>query len=167
MGKSANARAKAFFQKAIAEGRSFRMSCWVCRTVGEHLYATRWSVGERACKKCGADLHPPKKVSRMWEIANQPKPAKARRAPKAVVYAEYIRSPEWAKVRVRKLREVGWKCERCGRKKHLQAHHLTYERLGRERLSDLEICCRGCHSREHGCWIQANRHLDAITGGWA
>jgi 5-methylcytosine-specific restriction endonuclease McrA len=99
----------------------------------------------------------------MWELVNLPKPARPKQRPKFVVYAEYIRSPEWKKVRARKLRQVGWKCERCGRTSYLQVHHLTYDRLGRERLSDLEICCAGCHSREHECWIHANRHLDAIA----
>jgi hypothetical protein len=74
--KRANARARAFFEEAVAEGRSFRVSCWVCKTSAEYMYVVRWSRGERACGKCGADLHPPRKVARMWELVNLPKPAR-------------------------------------------------------------------------------------------
>jgi 5-methylcytosine-specific restriction endonuclease McrA len=31
----------------------------------------------------------------------------------------------------------------------VEVHHLTYERLGEERLTDLVALCRSCHEREH------------------
>ncbi len=39
-------------------------------------------------------------------------------------------------------------CARCGRIKsaaNLQVHHLTYERLGNELPSDLQVLCHACH----------------------
>jgi hypothetical protein len=46
-------------------------------------------------------------------------------------------------------------CERCpdGANKRaaseLHLHHRTYERLGKERLEDVEILCRECHDKIH------------------
>jgi hypothetical protein len=37
------------------------------------------------------------------------------------------------------------RCRDCGRR-GTEAHHLTYERVGRERLSDLVLLCKRCHS---------------------
>ena len=34
-------------------------------------------------------------------------------------------------------------------RKYLQAHHLSYARLGHERLDDLEALCMHCHENEH------------------
>ena len=43
------------------------------------------------------------------------------------------------------LRLRGARCERCGHPHSLELHHKTYERLGRELTSDLEVLCRRCH----------------------
>ena len=45
-----------------------------------------------------------------------------------------------------------YKCESCGSNVQLQCHHITYERLTRERIDDLVILCggsNGCHQRIH------------------
>jgi 5-methylcytosine-specific restriction endonuclease McrA len=66
-----------------------------------------------------------------------------------VVYEDYIRSSRWReKARDCKSR-AGWRCARCGSTENLQAHHKTYARLGRERPTDLECLCDGCHETEH------------------
>jgi len=57
----------------------------------------------------------------------------------------YLRSDHWQEVRRKKLKQAGYKCEACGQKVKLDIHHLTYERLGKERLSDLQALCRSCH----------------------
>ena len=45
---------------------------------------------------------------------------------------------------------VGYKCSKCAVKgERLTVHHLTYERLGCELLSDLTPLCRGCHNEAH------------------
>ena len=60
-------------------------------------------------------------------------------------YRKYLASREWAvlkeKVRVRS----GGICERCFMAPHVQTHHVTYERMGHERLEDLEGVCEDCH----------------------
>lgn len=64
-----------------------------------------------------------------------------------VNYYEYIQSPEWKRKAQQAKSAAGWKCRRCGSSKRLECHHKTYERLGHERKSDLEVLCHECHSR--------------------
>jgi hypothetical protein len=64
-------------------------------------------------------------------------------------YTDYINSDAWQKFRARVKKARKNRCERCGadgNKVILQVHHLTYERLGHERLKDVELLCvRPCH----------------------
>lgn len=64
-------------------------------------------------------------------------------------YWAYLKSRTWS---VRAARAKRWGCcARCGKDTpKLDAHHKTYERLGRERPSDLEALCRTCHRETHG-----------------
>jgi hypothetical protein len=64
-------------------------------------------------------------------------------------YGEYLRSAHW-----RRLREAHRTSDQqqdcfCGETEHLQLHHLTYERLGREELDDLRWLCKRCHALVH------------------
>jgi len=34
--------------------------------------------------------------------------------------------------------------------RNLEVHHLTYDRLGDERMDDLEVLCPDCHRKAHG-----------------
>ncbi|RKY08529.1 MAG: hypothetical protein DRP56_04010 [Planctomycetota bacterium] len=68
---------------------------------------------------------------------------------KKLPYGLYLCSQWWGCVRRAKIREVGHKCEKCGFKHEIEVHHKTYERLGDERLSDLEVLCARCHNDEH------------------
>lgn len=65
-------------------------------------------------------------------------------------YLKHLQSKRWANSRAQCLKRDGYKCARCNSTKALQAHHLTYERLGNERLADLITLCRTCHEQEHG-----------------
>lgn len=74
-------------------------------------------------------------------------------------YKRYLRSRQWERLRERRLRRSGWSCERChesagrsakGNRTGLNLHHLTYERVGRERDEDLIVLCFACHEKEHG-----------------
>jgi hypothetical protein len=66
-------------------------------------------------------------------------------------YHEYLRTPHWRNTRIRALQRAGYQCKRCEtRGQRLEVHHLTYDRLGRERESDLTVLCEPCHAREHG-----------------
>jgi 5-methylcytosine-specific restriction endonuclease McrA len=64
-------------------------------------------------------------------------------------YQKYIRSKEWKQRASRMRKLAGYRCQRCGKKGvPLDVHHLTYERFGNERDSDLLVVCRPCHRIE-------------------
>ena len=68
-------------------------------------------------------------------------------------YQKYLKGSHWRKIRGKKLETAGQTCEECGANSFdviLDIHHLTYERIGRERLSDLKVLCRDCHEKAHG-----------------
>ena len=63
-------------------------------------------------------------------------------------YREYIESEEWRRKAVQAKERAGWRCQVCNRvgdEYGLNAHHRTYERLGRERPDDITVLCRECH----------------------
>lgn len=64
-------------------------------------------------------------------------------------YVEHMKSPEWSKIRQEVLGQTGGYCERCNNRA-AHVHHKTYDRLGSERIEDLEALCRECHWEEHG-----------------
>jgi hypothetical protein len=61
----------------------------------------------------------------------------------------YLKSDAWRQKRWRVLARANWFCEKCGNDAD-EVHHLTYERVGNELLSDLIALCRECHSKMHG-----------------
>lgn len=65
-------------------------------------------------------------------------------------YHKYLLSPKWRNIRTDILNERGHNCEKCGEKKNLQIHHLTYKNIFNEKPEDLMILCRSCHRKEHG-----------------
>lgn len=71
-------------------------------------------------------------------------------SPAVIDYQEYLKTPEWRERSRDCKARAGWRCSRCGSRKDLQAHHLTYARLGQERPGDLECLCDTCHRGEHG-----------------
>lgn len=67
-------------------------------------------------------------------------------------YLDYLKSDEWAKIRIHMLEANNYTCQRCGQKKfraRLHVHHKTYDRLFKEEFEDLELLCDKCHSEEH------------------
>lgn len=69
-------------------------------------------------------------------------------------YPDYLASPHWLDVKERwKASNMfkGWTCHSfgCVRDGRLSLHHWTYERMGREELSDLILVCDDCHTRIH------------------
>lgn len=63
-------------------------------------------------------------------------------------YSEYIRSEEWRK-RAKRAKRKQPLCQRCNSSYRLHTHHISYERLGEERNSDLVTLCKKCHIKEH------------------
>lgn len=65
-------------------------------------------------------------------------------------YALFLESPFWKELSARKRAAVG-KCETCGSKSNLQAHHHRYPSNWWESSeSDLTVLCRPCHEKTHG-----------------
>lgn len=73
---------------------------------------------------------------------------------------KYLFSGHWREFRasvleVQRARLGRNVCERCPEDANekitdeLHVHHRTYERLGEERLDDVEILCEACHDKEH------------------
>jgi 5-methylcytosine-specific restriction endonuclease McrA len=62
----------------------------------------------------------------------------------------YIKSKQWADVRKKRMQIDKNTCQKCGAKKHLQVHHLTYENIGEEEMEDLLTVCKPCHMKIHG-----------------
>lgn len=65
-------------------------------------------------------------------------------------YNAYIVSAAWkVKQKACSARACG-KCEVCRLCMAVQAHHLTYERIGDEAETDLQAVCVECHKKTHG-----------------
>lgn len=61
-------------------------------------------------------------------------------------YKRYLASREWALLKQAVHKRARGTCERCPTSNAIAAvHHLTYERIGREELADLQAVCAGCH----------------------
>lgn len=67
---------------------------------------------------------------------------------KAPNYYEYLASAKWRQLRLVVLRKAKFRCAGCVREAR-HVHHLTYVRLGRERLTDLVALCPDCHRDVH------------------
>jgi 5-methylcytosine-specific restriction endonuclease McrA len=65
------------------------------------------------------------------------------------LYRRYLDSPEWATRRIERLELAGGLCEDCDAQA-THVHHLTYRRVGAERLHDLRALCANCHAIRHG-----------------
>lgn len=66
-----------------------------------------------------------------------------------VAYGIYLRTPHWRRLRDERLEHDGLRCVDCGAVHNLQVHHISYERLGHEFLSDLVTLCGRCHTERH------------------
>ncbi len=64
-------------------------------------------------------------------------------------YGNYLQSSHWKQIRAQAKMRDKHRCVGCGSRERLQVHHLTYARLGQERLSDLTTLCRSCHRSLH------------------
>lgn len=71
--------------------------------------------------------------------------------PRRERYRQYLRSEHWHIFRETVLAKRGRLCQQCKIPSiSVDLHHLTYERLGEERESDVEVLCRPCHDIRHG-----------------
>lgn len=76
-------------------------------------------------------------------------------------YADYIHSVRWYETRRRyRASDRPQDCQLCGGDKQIALHHLTYERVGNERLDDLLPLCNDCHQLVHA--LAARGAIDGI-----
>ncbi len=64
-------------------------------------------------------------------------------------YDKYLLSHEWRKKKEKTHRRDGYRCVVCGHNVRRDTHHLTYERVFVEKISDLVTLCPGCHLEVH------------------
>jgi 5-methylcytosine-specific restriction endonuclease McrA len=82
-------------------------------------------------------------------------------SPQRKFYREYLKSKAWKAKRAKVIFRDGGQCQsvrakrKCGSRHKIEVHHLTYERFGRERLSDLVCLCEDCHKAVHAVKKQA------------
>ena len=62
---------------------------------------------------------------------------------------KHPRPQHWHDLRQRALRRDRHRCTACNSRQNLEVHHRTYERWGRERLSDVYTLCHACHQTFH------------------
>jgi 5-methylcytosine-specific restriction endonuclease McrA len=66
-------------------------------------------------------------------------------------YKAFLKTDYWKSVRAMVFLRDSKTCQKCGSKKKLEAHHLTYKHHRNEikHLEDLITLCRDCHEKEH------------------
>ena len=66
-------------------------------------------------------------------------------------YQQYLQTRHWKMLRSKALKKAKGKCQLCNASgKQLDVHHKTYDRKGKEKLTDLIVLCHDCHSKFHG-----------------
>lgn len=78
-------------------------------------------------------------------------------------YEEYMGSDAWQLKREQAFQVYGRSCMRCTASIRLCVHHKTYERLGKEQISDLCILCRQCHKKLHELF-NVYRRTEGLVG---
>lgn len=71
-------------------------------------------------------------------------------SPQPLRYSDYIVSPQWADFRRRWwATDLPKGCMACQVSTGIQLHHVTYKRLGAERMNDVVPLCNPCHDLLH------------------
>lgn len=66
------------------------------------------------------------------------------------LYNEYMKSEEWNKKSLERLKIDDFQCVLCGCNGFLEVHHISYKRLGNENVyEDLVSVCPRCHVLLH------------------
>lgn len=67
-------------------------------------------------------------------------------------YDKYLLTEEWTTLKATRLMIDDFKCQQCDisiTMKTSHCHHVSYIRLGNEKLSDLLSLCPSCHNKIH------------------
>lgn len=68
---------------------------------------------------------------------------------KTMPYKEYLQTKHWKMFARLAKKKAGWICNACSSGDNLNVHHLTYERRGNEKFSDVVVLCKECHEKVH------------------
>jgi hypothetical protein len=106
--------------------------------------------GRKICYPCQSkrikDLRDHKIMSGVLRTTDTHKDNKTARQQE---YREYLSTDHWRELAEETKRLAGYRCQVCNSTEHLQAHHRTYERKGKELQSDLVCLCDSCHNLYH------------------
>jgi primosomal protein N'' len=70
---------------------------------------------------------------------------------KEMPYTDYLKTSHWLNLKKKAIKKAKNKCQKCSKSGvTLHVHHLTYERRGEEKMSDLLVVCKPCHEAIHG-----------------
>jgi 5-methylcytosine-specific restriction endonuclease McrA len=72
-------------------------------------------------------------------------------------YHTYLQSPEWKSL-VSKVKSRDRVCQLTGATTNLEVHHITYDRLGNEDLTDLVLLSRSAHQFVHDYYGSYSRN---------
>jgi hypothetical protein len=90
-------------------------------------------------------------------------------------YREYVGDkdirahPHWTIVRMARFRADNGKCVLCHCDlvmNNFQTHHVSYERLGHERLRDVITLCSECHEHFHETWKHGEYYKEQDDDHW-
>jgi 5-methylcytosine-specific restriction endonuclease McrA len=84
----------------------------------------------------------------------------------SLLYLIYLRSPIWRLRRRVWILQARGRCQHCGSHRRLTIHHRTYQRLGRERRSDVAVLCWNCHRQQHSHARPAHTQWRRLPGQW-
>lgn len=123
------------------------------------LMKVPWSKKEASysdiCSECGEKREIENKIEREQyrQTAEQERIELQKEVDRlrSLPYKDYLQSEHWKFLRKEKLRKAVWRCELCGEKgwSNLNVHHKHYETVGEEKLTDLIVLCKNCHSKHH------------------
>lgn len=104
----------------------------------------------KICKRC----------KKLWRKGRKNTSKKSKKKPNKLLdlgfknYDDFLYSELWQKT---KSKFFNWRlrqgkhqsCEFCNSINYLVVHHMTYVRVGNERMEDLLLICRDCHTGVH------------------
>jgi hypothetical protein len=77
-------------------------------------------------------------------------------------YSRYLESEEWKERSAGIIARAHGLCEKCGKRKAIHVHHLSYDRVGEERETDLQALCFQCHDEIHDGMLTIDRIHEEI-----
>ena len=113
------------------------------------LYGSETHLEALLCEACAEQKAQDEEDQQLLEDIHRQAQLNALR--NSVTYEDRRMTSFWTR-RIRAIvhRRAGYKCQLCGRSDGLlDVHHNNYDNYGQEKLEDLVVLCRSCHSDFH------------------